>query len=238
MARAKNDLGEEYDDYRKCIVCGGEYSEFETMDHNRFYFGHPYSYGDGSGWHCLACWLGVGPLDLPEAYSLTVQAIVSLGSKTADGQLVVAVKPVWDVLLRLVKADPDALLTLPPLKLEELIAASYERRGFDRVTLTPRSADLGRDVIAEKDGWGSVRIVDQVKAYKRGHRVTAEEVRALGFVMLADQSASKGVVTTTSEFAPRIGEDKLLKPFLGTRIELIDGKELASRLVQLIDSSG
>jgi hypothetical protein len=65
MARAMNDLGREYDDYRKCIVCGREHSEFETMDNNRCYFEHPYSYGDGSGSHCLACWLGVGPGPAP-----------------------------------------------------------------------------------------------------------------------------------------------------------------------------
>jgi len=63
--------------------------------------------------------------------------------------------------------------------LEELIADAYKQRGFDQVTLTPRSGDGGVDVIAEKSGWGSVRFIDQVKAYKPGHLFEADEVSAL-----------------------------------------------------------
>jgi len=46
---------------------------------------------------------------------------------------------------------------------EEIIAGAYKKAGFDEVTLTPRSGDLGRDVIAIKKGLGSVRVIDQVK---------------------------------------------------------------------------
>jgi len=51
--------------------------------------------------------------------------------------------------------------------------------GFDEVTLTPRSGDYGRDVIAIKKGIGTIRVIDQVKAYKPGHLVGANDVRAL-----------------------------------------------------------
>ena len=61
------------------------------------------------------------------------------------------------------------------------------------MTLTPRSGDHGRDVIAIKKGLGSIRVIDQVKAYKPGHRVTAKDVQALIGVLQGD-GASKGLL--------------------------------------------
>jgi restriction system protein len=81
------------------------------------------------------------------------------------------------------------------------------------VTLTLRSGDYGRDVIAVKRGLGSVRVIDQVKAYKPSQLVKADDVRALLGVLHAD-NASKGFLTTASDFAPKLREDILLKPFI------------------------
>ena len=90
------------------------------------------------------------------------------------------------------------------------------------MTLTPRSGDHGRDVIAIKRGLGSVRIIDQVKAYKPGHWVTANDVRALVGVVAGD-GASKGFLTTTSDFAPRLrtGKDPLVAKFIPAQLELL-----------------
>jgi restriction system protein len=98
-------------------------------------------------------------------------------------------------------------------------AGAYSRAGFDDVVLTPRSADKGRDVVATKHGVGSIRIFDQVKAYKPGHLVTAEEVRAMLGVITGAQNVSKGVITTTSRFTPRITEDEYIRPFIPYRLE-------------------
>jgi restriction system protein len=76
-----------------------------------------------------------------------------------------------------------------------------------------------------------------VKAYKPGHLVTADEVRAL-VALHADQRANKEIVTTTSDFAPRIIDDPFIKPFLPTRIELVNGKQLLEQLKALPDSPG
>jgi restriction system protein len=84
-------------------------------------------------------------------------------------------------------------------------------------------------VIAIKRGLGSIRVIDQVKAYKPGHLVTADDVRALLGVLQGD-GASKGFLTTTSDFAPKLGEDPLLVPFMPSRIELINGSKLLGRL--------
>ncbi len=107
-----------------------------------------------------------------------------------------------------------------------MVAAAFDRAGYDEVILTPRSGDHGRDVIAIKKGIGSVRIIDSVKAHKPGHLVRYDYVRALAGVLLGDHQASKGIITTTSGFAPGIEKDPFLKPLMPYRLELMDGKAL------------
>ena len=72
--------------------------------------------------------------------------------------------------------------------------------GWPEVILTPRSGDHGSDIIASKPGIGSIRIIDQVKAYSDRHRVSADEVRSILGVLSADLNVSKGIITTTSMF--------------------------------------
>ena len=100
------------------------------------------------------------------------------------------------------------------------------------MTLTPRSGDHGRDVIAIKKGFGSIRIIDQVKAYKRDHLVTAKDVQALVGALQGD-GASKGFLTTTSDFAPRIWKNPLIIPLMPSRLELINGPKLLATLAEL-----
>jgi restriction system protein len=155
---------------------------------------------------------------------------VVLGGSTSEGDLIEAVAPAWLEIVRQLKVDPDFLFKIDPRKLEELIAGAYHKAGYTDVVLTPRSGDFGRDVIASRKDWGQVRFIDQVKAYKPGHLVTAEEIRALGHVLQADRNATKGFVTTTSDFAPRVREDPFIKPYLPYRIELLNGAALLERL--------
>ena len=121
---------------------------------------------------------------------------------------------------------------ISPEKWEEIIAGAYNRAGFDEVTLTPRSGDLGRDVIAIKKGLGSVRIIDQVKAFKPPNLVTADDVRALMGVLQGD-GASKGFLTTTSDFAPKLRTDPLIIRFMPAQLELVNGTALLARLNEL-----
>jgi len=160
---------------------------------------------------------------------LLLQAVIVPGDKTAEGKLIAAVAIPWFDIIELLKNDPSVAFQIPPEKWEEIIAGAYHKSGFDEVTLTPRSGDYGRDVIAVKHGLGSVRVIDQVKAYSPGHLVTANDVRALIGVLQGD-GASKGFLTTTSDFAPRLRIDPLITPFIPSRLELIDGKTLLARL--------
>lgn len=77
-----------------------------------------------------------------------------------------------------------------------------------------------------------MRVIDQVKAYAPHGSVTADDVRALLGVLEADH-ASKAFLTTTPNFAPRLAEDILLKPFMPGKLELINGSTLIERLAEL-----
>jgi restriction system protein len=160
-------------------------------------------------------------------------ALVGFTGPNVQPQIVRSVAIPWAEIIRGLQQDSDFLHKIKPRRLEELIAEAYEREGYKDVILTPHSADKGRDVIvsATLPGMGTVKIVDQVKRYKRGNKVTAEEVRALAGVLSRDQDVSKGIVTTTSDFAPGIQEE--FKAFFPSRLELKNGKALIEWLQEL-----
>ncbi|MDR4460151.1 MAG: restriction endonuclease [Nitrospirales bacterium] len=164
--------------------------------------------------------------------NLLLQTVIVPGAKTVEGQLIKAVAWPWFEIIALLSRDPSLAYEIKDRKWEEIIAGAYQKAGFDEVTLTPRSGDLGRDIIAVKRGVGTVRIIDQVKAYGPNHLVTANDVRALLGVLQGDK-ASKGFLTTTSDFAPKLRDDILLKPFMPARLELINSKMLLARLEEL-----
>ena len=164
---------------------------------------------------------------------LVQAAIVRLGDETAEGHLIQGVSIAWFEIIRELERNPDFLFQVPWRKLEELIAGAYEREGWPEVVLTPRSRDGGRDVIATKPGIGSIRIIDQVKAYSSEHRVSADEVRAVLGVLTVERNVSKGVITTSGEFAPGILKDPGLSAFMPNRLELKDGDTLRSWLIDI-----
>jgi restriction system protein len=163
---------------------------------------------------------------------LLMQTIIVPGDKTTEGRLIRAVALPWFDIIEVLQRDKNAAFTIPPEKWEEIIAGAYKKAGFDEVTLTPRSGDLGRDVIAIKKGLASVRVIDQVKAFAPTNLVTANDVRALMGVLQTD-GASKGFLTTTSNFAPKIATDPLIQPLIPSRLELINGSMLLARLGEL-----
>jgi restriction system protein len=170
-----------------------------------------------------------------EADELLLGFLIESDSEVPEGSVVRMIAPAWLELVRLIQANPRIMESMEPRRFEELIAGGYKQAGFDNVILTPRSADHGVDIIAEKYGLGRIRIVDQVRRFSPGNLVSADDVRSLGFVALADGKRTKGVVTTTSAFAPRIERDRYLGPYLRQgRIELVSGERLLDRLVMLM----
>ena len=164
--------------------------------------------------------------------SLLLQTVIVPGTRTNEGTLIEAVALPWFDIIELLKTDPGIAFQLSWEKWEEIIAGAYKKAGFEEVTLTPRSGDHGRDVIAIKKGICSIRVIDQVKAYKPPHLVAANDVRALMGVLQGD-GASKGCLTTTSDFAPMIKTDPLIIPFIPSRLELVNGTALFARLEAL-----
>jgi len=169
---------------------------------------------------------------LPEM--LLQAAVVNVGDYTCEGQLIVGAALPWFEIVRHLQRDPEFLYKIHWRRLEEIIAGAYEREGWPEVVLTPRSADGGRDIIASRPGVGAVRVLDQIKAYRPGRVVDADEVRAMLGVLEAEQNVSKGLVTTTSAFAPGIRNDSRLARFMPYRLELKDGRELLRWLTRLI----
>lgn len=168
----------------------------------------------------------------PDLPSITLQALIMPGEQTLVGTQIEAVTPAWRAILRHFEYDPESIYQVDPRMWEETIAGAYQTHGLE-VTLTPRSGDFGRDVIAVKKGRFTVRFLDQVKAYGPGKVVTANDVRAMNRLLLTDQGANKALVTTTSRFAPSIRTDPFIKPLIPYRLELRDRDDLLSWLRDL-----
>jgi restriction system protein len=165
--------------------------------------------------------------------------ILFLGDKTSEGHLIRASALPWFEIVDYIDRNPEFLFQFAqnPRKFEEFIAASYERAGFDEVILTPQRGDGGRDVIATKKGWGSVRFLEQTKAYSPGHLVTHDDVRAMLGTLATDQRASKALITTTSAFQPGIlkgGSE--FERFIPHRLELKDGAQTREWVRQIAAS--
>lgn len=191
--------------------------------------------------------IGTGPIGVVDPIGRVANAIENIGlqitslivatDKTAEGRIIQSADRGWFEIVRLLNADWSAAFKIPPDKWEEIIAAAYKVSGFDEVTLTHRSGDLGRDVIAIKHGIGSVRVINQVKAYHPSHRVPANDVRALCGILDPD-GASLGVMTTTSSFAPGVATDPLIGKWISHRLQLVDGPALLQRLRELLTPQG
>src|SRR5439155_3615137 len=103
-----------------------------------------------------------------EVPGLCLSGFVLAGQKSAEGVLIQSVSNVWFEVLKLLRGNWSRAYEIPSEKWEELIAGAYLQAGFDEVTLTPRSGDHGRDVIAVRRGIGCVKIIGSMKAYKPG----------------------------------------------------------------------
>jgi restriction system protein len=174
-----------------------------------------------------------GPPLPPALPAITLKALIVPGERTTEGVLIEAVAVPWYEILDRFHRDPRSIYEIDDRMWEEIIAGAYKREKFDEVVLTPRSGDKGRDVVATKWGVGSIRIFDQVRAYGPDNLVTAKQVRAMLGVITGAQNVSKGIITTTSRFAPRITSDEYLAPYIPFRLELKDRDTLLQWLHDL-----
>jgi restriction system protein len=166
---------------------------------------------------------------------LLMQAIVQPVDQTKEGELIKALSIPWMAIAMEIQRDPEFLYLFAknPRKFEEFIAATYERAGWPHVVLTPQSGDRGRDVIATKPGFGSIRFLDQCKAYSPGNFVTHDDVRGMFGVLNLSPNASKAIVTTTSDFQPGIFASDEFKAVMPHRLELRNGVALRQWLKEV-----
>lgn len=168
---------------------------------------------------------------------ITAGGIVLSGNKCADGDLVKVIAPAFKKITELLQFDYTILYSMNPRTFEELIAAAYSRIGFANVTLTPRSGDQGRDVIIESEGTGPIRLFVEAKRYSDGNLVPAKEVRSLLGTLLGESETTKGILVTTSDFAPEVRTAPNIARHLGTRLHLLNGTQLVERLIQIEHSA-
>lgn len=165
---------------------------------------------------------------------VTLAGLIIPEKKTDEGVLIASISFAWIDIVKKLQGDWSKAHEIPDTVWEELIAAAYKHAGYDEVTLTPKSNDHGRDLIAVKKGIGAVRLLGSVKAFKPGLLVTKEQVHALAGVVSLDPKATKGILITTSDFAPRILGDKNLARAIPDRIELMNGTQLRQWLGELL----
>jgi restriction system protein len=153
--------------------------------------------------------------------------------------LVASASAAWFEICKQIDRDPRFRFEFAdnPRKFEEFVAGAYVESDFDEVTVTPRSGDRGRDVIAVKSGMCSVRILDQTKAYSLNRLVTHNDVRSiLGVVAYTDVNTSKGVITTTSDFEPMIWSSGEFTPLMPYRVDLQNGDKLIQWLRHICEA--
>ncbi|MCB8761312.1 restriction endonuclease [Planktothrix agardhii] len=167
---------------------------------------------------------------------LSFGAILTYLEPVPDGHLIATLYHPWRAIVDELSRDWNLAYQIPPHRWEEVIAGAFEQAGYDEVILTPKSGDFGRDIIATRKGVGSVRILGSVKAYAPSNPVKHDDVRALAGVLYGDQKASKGILMTTSTFAPKIATDPFISPLMPYRLELMDGKGLRAWLTDLFNS--
>jgi hypothetical protein len=69
--------------------------------------------------------------------SLLLQGIIKPIGDTPDGKLIEAIAVPWEMIVDILKDEWEQAFRIPPDKWEELIAAAFDRAGYDEVVLTP-----------------------------------------------------------------------------------------------------
>jgi restriction system protein len=130
-----------------------------------------------------------------------------------------------DILERTRKVTPDFF---EDLLIELLVAMGYGGTGEGAAHALGKTGDNGIDGVIDQDPLGVDQIYIQAKRYAQGNNVGAGDIRDF-FGALNLKKAQKGIFITTSDFTSSAQETA---NNLGTRIVLINGKELAKLMLR------
>lgn len=125
----------------------------------------------------------------------------------------------------------DQLIALDPYDFEKLVGDVWEYMGWN-ATVTQRSADRGKDIVARKELPFPQKQLIQVKKYSQSNKVSIEEVQQYGSLYL-DNSSSRDVdadvvaIVTTSSLT-RPAQQKAQE--IGVRV--VDGGKLTQMILE------
>lgn len=130
-----------------------------------------------------------------------------------------------DILSRTRQVEPAFF---EQLLIELLLAMGYGGSGAGMAHTLGKTGDNGVDGVINQDPLGVDQVYIQAKRYAEGNNIGAGEVRDF-FGALNLKKAQKGIFITTSDFTSSAIQTA---KGLGTRIVLINGKELASLMLR------
>ncbi len=140
---------------------------------------------------------GLATEDSADPSVLLKSVLLEFEASAEEGVIVKRPRATWFEISEHLRKSPDFrfAFSAEPTAFEEFLAGAYHVDGWNAVTLTPRTGDKGRDVIAVTTGLTTIRVLDQAKAYGQNHPVSPDDVRALYGVLMLDKNASKGTGT-------------------------------------------
>jgi len=139
-----------------------------------------------------------------------------------NSQIQIDLNEINSELIAYLAKNPEYLRHLHYRKFEELIAEIIRNKGFE-VTLTPKTRDGGKDIIAlYKNPLGHQMFIVECKRYSEDNKIGVELVRGLYGVKVAERY-NQAILVTTSTFTSAAKE--FVKP-LKFELELKDYNDI------------
>ncbi|WP_370691289.1 restriction endonuclease [Bradyrhizobium sp.] len=148
--------------------------------------------------------------------TVVVSGLIIPERQDAEGILVKSYGALWLEIARQLGTDWSKAFQLSSREWEEMLAGAFAKEGY-QVTLTPSSGDRGRDVIAVRDGVGSMRILGSMKRYAPDNLVTRAHVHEMFGVVGTDLGATKGIMR------PRLTSRRSSSPIRASRRQFHTG---------------
>lgn len=137
--------------------------------------------------------------------------LFSLSDLEVNKNLVIDIKEINSELISYLTKHPEFLRELDPRKFEELIAHIFANKGYE-ITLTPKTRDGGKDIIAlYKSPFGHQLFIIECKKYNENKKVGVELVRSLYGVKTAEHFNQAILITTSSFSKPAMDFARPLK---------------------------
>jgi restriction endonuclease Mrr len=126
--------------------------------------------------------------------------LFSSGEIENNKDLQIDLNEVNEELIAHLAKHPEYMRQMDSRKFELLIADIFKRKGYD-VTLTPKTRDGGKDIIAlYKSPFGHQLFIVECKKYRENLKVGVEIVRGLYGVKVAE-NYNQAILVTTSTFS-------------------------------------